>query len=382
VTPRAITGFGVVASLGIGRSAWTAALRDGTIPAPAPPTAAFDARAYPEARVAEVPDFEPSRFLGEKGLRSLDRQTKLLVVAARLCLHDAGLKKDGRFVALSPERVGFCAGNAYGSLEAISELDRVAVLEDARYINPAKFPNTVANSASGYVSIWEDLRALNVAISDGSCGALDSLACADIYLSCGRADAILVGGGEALSEPLYVAWKRAGRLAGGTPLGEGAALFVLETEESAKARGARVAARLLGLGTSFHGPAHDGVLLHAAPEAMERAVDDAVTDAGLLAGDIDLVVSGASRSGAYAAAELGGIARALGESVPIAAPKSLFGETLGASGALGMAAALTWMEGIAPRAIVRGEAPTNVKTVVVTTLGLYGNATAAVLRRG
>jgi 3-oxoacyl-(acyl-carrier-protein) synthase len=127
-------------------------------------------------------------------------------------MHDAGFKKDGVYVQGSPERVGICCSNAYGSLEAITELDRVAMLEDARYINPSKFPNTVANSASGYVSIWEDIRALNVAVSDGNCGALDAFACADIYLDTGRADALLVGGAEAMSEALYLAFLKLGAL--------------------------------------------------------------------------------------------------------------------------------------------------------------------------
>ena len=93
----------------------------------------------------------------------------------------------------------------------LAELNRVAKLEDARYINPAKFPNTVANSASGYVSIWEDIRALNVAVSDGNCGALDAFACADIYLDTDRADALLVGGAEAMSEALFLAFHRGWR---------------------------------------------------------------------------------------------------------------------------------------------------------------------------
>src|SRR5262249_25869632 len=138
----------------------------------------------------------------------LDRLTKLLVVAARLALRDAALKVDGKWSTGSPERVGVCCSNAYGSLEAITELDRVAVLEDARYINPAKFPNTVSNSASGYVSIWEDLRALNVSVSDGNCGALDAVSCADLFLETSRADAILTGGGEAMSEALYLAFDK------------------------------------------------------------------------------------------------------------------------------------------------------------------------------
>ena len=382
MTPRAITGFGILSAAGIGRAAFYETLRAGAPIVPRAPVASFDAATYPEARVAEVPDFDPTRFLGDKGLRSLDRQTKLLVVAARLCLEDGALKKDGAFIALGPERVGLCASNAYGSLEAVVELDRVAVLEDPRYINPAKFPNTVANSASGYVSIWEELRALNVAVSDGNCGALDTVACADVYLETGRADAIVVGGAEALSEALYVAFRRLGALASETLLGEGAALFILESLESAQARGAKVNALVIGTGTSFGAPSHDGALLHASADAMERAVAEALRDAGIAAPSVDLVVSGVSQPGVFAKAELEGIRRVLGTTVAVTAPKQLFGETLGASGALGMAAALAWMDSVPVCTLIAGSAPANVGTSVVTSLGFYGNATAVVMRRG
>ncbi len=382
MTPRAITGLGVLSALGVGRDAFYAGLRAGTRETGA--LTAFDAAAYPSAaaRVAEVPGFDATKFLGDKGLRSLDRQTKLLVVAARLGLADSGLKamNERAFVALGPERVGLCASNAYGSVEAVVELDRVAVLEDARYINPAKFPNTVANSAAGYVSIWEDLRALNVAVSDGNCGALDTVLCADVYLATGRADAILVGGGEALSEGLYVAFERLGGLAAETLLGEGAALFVLELLDSAHRRGARIDALVLGAGTACGAPAHGGPLLHASADAMQQAVTDALGDAGALAKDVDLVVSGVAQPGAFARAELEGVTRVLGASVPVAAPKALVGETLGASGAMGMAAAIAWLDGVPVKTLLRGAAPDRVVTTVVTALGYYGNATAVVLQ--
>ena len=225
--PRAVTGLGVVSAIGIGREPFFRALRDPVPLADAPrrPIESFDASAYPDAIVAEALNFDPTRYLGDKGLRTLDRLTKMLVVAARLAMVDAGFKKDGMWVQSSPERVGICCSNAYGSLEAITELDRVAKLEDARYINPAKFPNTVSNSASGYASIWEDLRALNVSVSDGNCGALDAVACADIYLDTVRAEALLVGGAEAMSEALYLAFCRLGAIRKGARLGEGAALL-------------------------------------------------------------------------------------------------------------------------------------------------------------
>jgi 3-oxoacyl-[acyl-carrier-protein] synthase II len=357
MTPRAITGLGIVSSVAIGGAdAFFTAMKNG------PPKVG--------GQRVELTAFDPTKFLGDKGLRTLDRLTKLLVVAARLCLHDAGLKKDNQWAQLSGERVGVCCSNAYGSLEAIHELDKVAKLEDARYINPAKFPNTVSNSASGYVSIWEDLRALNVSVSDGNCGALDAVACTDIFLATGRAEAIMTGGGEAMSEALYLAFEKLGALAGGeSHLGEGAAFMMIEEPAAAKARSAKVHAEIIGYGTAFVAPTEESLLIWASREAITRACRQALADANVDPKDVDLVAT------SYA-----GIARfddeeraALAEVVPRAeqrAPKELFGETLGAGGAMSMAAAMAWLAN-----------ESSASTVLVTSVGYYGNASAVLVRR-
>ena len=302
MTPRYVTGLGIACALGTGAETFFQGLAEARRLSALPPSAitSFDVSKYPDPRIVEVPGFDATKYLGDKGLRTLDRLTKLLVVAARLCLHDAGLKKDNVWIALSPERVGVCCSNAYGSLEAITELDRVAQLEDARYINPAKFPNTVSNSASGYVSIWEDLRALNVSVSDGNCGGLDAVSCADVFLETARADAIITGGGEAMSEPIFLAFQKLGVLGPVSPavpapaagtvaaplatndtrLGEGAAFLVLEDPEIAKARGARVLGVVSGYGTSFVA-AEEHALVFASREAMTRAITAALIDASV-----------------------------------------------------------------------------------------------------
>jgi 3-oxoacyl-(acyl-carrier-protein) synthase len=366
VKPRSITGLGIASSLGTGRYAdflegmRTAAPKSGP--------------------KVEVPDFDPTKYLGDKGLRTLDRLTKLLVVAARLALHDAGLKKDNAWSALSSEKVGVCCSNAYGSLEAITELDRVAVLEDARYINPAKFPNTVSNSASGYVSIWEELRALNVSVSDGNCGALDAVSCMDLFLETGRAEAILTGGGESMSDALFHAFEKLGVLGEqGARLGEGAAFLVFEPEERAKARGAKVLGTATGYGTAYIAPKDDITLLFASGEALERAIAQALADAG--SPKIDLVVSGLSGIGRFDDEERSAIAKVLGTEIAVAAPKLLFGETLGAGGALGMASALAWLDGAPPSLLASGNVSKKVENVLVTSVGYYGNASALVMRR-
>ncbi|HEX3769916.1 MAG TPA: hypothetical protein VHV30_03580, partial [Polyangiaceae bacterium] len=134
MTPRAITGVGVASALGIGRDEVLAAYRRGDVAGRGRGVETFDAKAYPDARVAEVRGFDATKYLGDKGLRALDRLAKLLVVAGRLALHDAGMKRDGAWApgvsSPGPDHVGLVCSNAYGSLEAITELDRVALLED------------------------------------------------------------------------------------------------------------------------------------------------------------------------------------------------------------------------------------------------------------
>jgi len=385
VKPLAVTGAGVASALGVGNAAFVEGLRSG------PPAArrvgrpeTFDATKYPRVRVVEVAGFDAAKYLGDKGLRSLDRLTKLLVVATRLALHDAGLKRDGAWTAGSPEGVGMVVSNAYGSLEAITELDRVATLEDARYINPSRFPLTVSNSAAGYASIWEDLRALNVSVSDGNCGALDAVACATVFLEQGRAEALLVGGAEAMSEALAFAFDRLGAVADGACLGEGAAILAIESPGVASRRGARVLASIAGYGTAFVPPARDGSLVYASPDSVGRAITAALADAGAKASDIDVVVSGVSGLRPFDEAEMRAIGQVVGEQTCVVAPKLALGETSGAAGAMAMLAATALFGEATPehyqRYALRGALRAQPRTALVTSAGYYGNASALVMR--
>lgn len=395
--PLAITGLSVVSPVGVGRAAFFEALRD---PEAAkqrafagPRSVLTDAR-FARAHVAEVSDFDAAQYLGDKGLRNFDRMTRLLVVAAKHALEEAGVKREGAFLGLSPERVGICAATAYGSLDSITEINRVAELEHPRYLNPSRFPNTVINSAAGYVSIWEGLEGPNVTIVDGNCGAANAVLTAETHIACGRADVLMVGGAEVLSEPLYLAFEKLGIISEGdrpsepgdvtsrgTHLGEGAALLVCESVESAKARGAEVLAEIVGFGTAFDPPFSEAQLVHASEVTVERAVRAALADAGIHPRDIDLVACAASGVSRVDLAEEEGLARVFGSDVATIATKGMWGETFGAAAALSMAAAVGFLSGIEPRPLLRGEAPRQVRHVLITALGYYGNVSAVILRK-
>ncbi|MDB4972562.1 MAG: 3-oxoacyl-[acyl-carrier-protein] synthase [Myxococcaceae bacterium] len=395
--PLAITGLGVVSPLGIGRAEFLGSLAD---PEAARQRAFAGARSvltdarFQHARLAEVPDFDAAQYLGDKGLRNLDRATKMLVVAAKHALEDAGLKREGEFPLLAKERIGICAATAYGSLDSITEINRVAELEHPRYLNPSRFPNTVINAAAGYVSIWEGIEGPNVTVVDGNCGGADVVLTAETHLACGRADAFLVGGFEVLNEPLYLAFVKLGVIvegdqysspgevaSRGTHLGEGAALMVVEPLSEARARGASILAELVGFGTAYEPPASAAQLVHASDKAVERAVAAALLDAGLERGDIDLVLCSESGVNRMDMAEEEGLARALRPDVATIATKALWGETFGASGALSIAASLAWLADAAPAPLLRGELTRPVQTVLITAMGYYGNVSVVIVKK-
>jgi 3-oxoacyl-[acyl-carrier-protein] synthase II len=398
--PLAITGYGVVSPIGVGRSAFARALRD---PEAARRAAFGGARSvlsdqrFSSAHVAEVSDFDAAQFLGDKGLRNFDRLTRMLIVAAKHALEDAGLKREGAFSQYAPERIGICAATAYGSLDSITEINRVAELEHPRYLNPSRFPNTVINSAAGYVSIWEGLEGPNVTVVDGNCGSADAVLTAETHLANRRADALLVGGGEVLSEPLYLAFEKLGVISEGerpslpgdvtsrgTHLGEGVALLVLETATAAARRGAAVLGEIVGFGSAFDAPASEAQLVHCSENTVERAVRAALRDAGIGPEAVDLVCSAESGVSRMDLAEQEGLSRVLGSDVPTVATKALWGETFGAAAALSLCASLSWFGSHAecPAPILRGVLTRPVKTLLVTAMGYYGNVSALIVRKG
>ncbi|MET0390305.1 MAG: beta-ketoacyl synthase N-terminal-like domain-containing protein [Polyangiales bacterium] len=394
MTPYAITGVGLVSPLGVGYEVFRRALAAWALE----PRDLFEGHAsvldpiqVPQPVAAECLSFDPKQLLGDKGLRNFDRLTKLLIACGKLALEDAGLKRDGVH-RISPDRIGVCSATAYGSLEAITEAVQVTELEDPRFLNPNRFPNTVSNAAAGYVSIWEDLRAPNVTVVDGNCGSLDAVMSGETHLQNDRADAFLVGGGEALSEILYAAFRKLDVLAEGERkfapgrhdsqgmrLGEGAAYLCLEQAAFAAARGARVYGEIVGYGNAFEPPDSEALIVHVSSVAITRAIRMALDDAEVEPARIDVIASAQSGIAAFDLAELEGI-RALLPHTPIAAPKGIFGETCGAGGALAMACGLAWMAGVPVAPVVHGTVAGPVQYVLVVAVGYYGNASAVVLR--
>lgn len=346
-----ITGIGVVASNGIGKEAFWEALQKGQ--SGIKPVSLFDTGFMKSKLAGEIRDFDAKAYLGEKGLRLLDRATKLVNVAAKLALDDASFQVTEE----NTDRVGVVLGTTLGSVWSISEFDKTALKEGPRYVNPALFPNTVINSPASQISIRFKIKGFNTTISTGFTSALDALKYACDFIKMGRADAVLVGGAEELCLQTYLGFYKLQFLSGskdddrelncpfdrrrnGIVFGEGAAMLLIEDLESARARGAHIYAKVSSLGYEF--VPYRINKYHRLGTGIRKALKEALETADLDAKEIDYISANANSTREADRIEAEAIQDVFGSAakkIPVSAIKSMVGETFSASGAMQLAAA-------------------------------------------
>jgi 3-oxoacyl-[acyl-carrier-protein] synthase II len=252
-----ISGIGVLSPVSIGREDYWEALFRGktgfrTI-------SLFDTTPFNVHIAGEISNFDPVSFLGKKGLRTLDRSTRLISSAAKLAIDDANLQITDE----NTNSIGVSIGTTFGSLHSISQFDREGIIEGPKYVNPSYFPNTVLNSPASQVSIRFKIKGFNTTISTGFCASLDAILYATDFIKLNRADVVLTGGVEELCEETFLGFHNLGYLSeidgsepiscpfdarrNGIILSEGAAVLVLEDLEHALRRGAEILAVVMGL---------------------------------------------------------------------------------------------------------------------------------------
>lgn len=234
-------------------------------------------------QVAVVPNFDITDFVPKKGTRYLDRTTKLGIAAsAALKQNLAGTASD-----ITWERTGVAMGSMAGSVRSSIELDASVLTGNGiDLVNPATFPNTTMNCCASQIAIWHRMRGPNSTLANGTISAISALQYAARLIRCGHAERMLVGGVEELAP--HTAW--------GTRLGkeidesvfisEGAAMFAVE----AAGRDSGPAMATLSSCDVRFAPERSEVGYAA---ALDRAVDRALTAAGITEADVDLVLPSA-----------------------------------------------------------------------------------------
>jgi 3-oxoacyl-[acyl-carrier-protein] synthase II len=359
-TPRrvVITGMGCVTPIGTDREAFWSALQRGD--SGVRRIESFDISDSPVKIAAQVPDFNWQEQLNAKDRKHVPRTVPLGLAAAREAFADAGI--DAEHLSLEDrQRIGVEIGTGGGGLPFVE--DHYAIWYNGRshakasvYIIPAATHGTLSSE----LSMAFGLRGLSHVVSTGCTSSTDAIAYAAQHIALHRQDVMVAGGIDAPLAPGILAgfnlltvlttdWNdepaRASRpftqSRSGMVLGEGAWIYVLESYDSAKARGANIYAEILGYGSTCD--AYHRVRLQEGGDEPARAMNLAMNDAGVNPGDIDYVNLHGTSTVLNDRIETKALKLALNcnsRHIPMSATKSQIGHPQGASGAAGLGAAL------------------------------------------
>jgi 3-oxoacyl-[acyl-carrier-protein] synthase II len=345
--PRVVvTGIGALTPLGNdAASSWTALVAGKS---GAGPVTAFDASPYLTKFACEVKDFDPEQWIERRVARRMDRYAQLAVAAGRMAVEDAGLD-----ISANPTRVGVSLASGIGGIRSFQEGYGTLLTRGPERMNPLTIPTILPNMGAGWLSI--ELGARGPALSEcTACAASTmSIGVALDTMRAGRCDVMLAGGAEAAVTELALGGFAATRAISrrnddpegasrpfdatrdGFVVGEGAAVMVLETEQHAQARGARVLAELAGYGASAD--AHHMTEPEPSGAGQSAAILSALEDSGATPADVDYVNAHATSTPVGDAAETTAIKLALGEramQIPISSTKGATGHCFGAAGAI------------------------------------------------
>jgi 3-oxoacyl-[acyl-carrier-protein] synthase II len=279
--------------------------------------------------------------------RRLDPAGQMALVAAREAWRDAGSPQ------VDPERLGVVVATGIGGVWTLLSAYDTLKEKGPRRVFPLTVPMLMANGPAAAVSLELGARAgVHTPVSACASGA-EAVAFALDMIRLGRADIVVAGGTEACTHPLPIAGFAAMQALStrndspatasrpydtardGFVLGEGSGLLVLESEEHARSRGARIYAELVG--AALTSDAHHIAAPDPEGSGAARAVATAIADAGLTASDIVHVNAHATSTPVGDVAESKAIRKALGaaaDSIAVSATKSMTGHLLGAAGAL------------------------------------------------
>ena len=390
-----VTGIGPVTPVGIGVDDFWAGMRGGrngvrTIQN-------FDASDLPVTVAGEVADFDPSDFLDPKEIRRTDRFVQYGIASAKLAWADAGEPE------VASERGGVIYTTGIGGVQTLLNQHLVMLEKGPGRISPFLVPMLMANATSGHVAMIYGLTGPNFATISACASSNHAIGEGMRMIRDGYADLMVVGGSEAATIPLTVAaFAQMTALTknpdpgsasrpfdaerSGFVMSEGGCALILEDEERARARGARIYCEVAGYGASDD--AHHITAPDPKGSGAALAMRWALEDAGADPRDVDYVNAHGTSTPLNDAAETVAIKSALGEEVAraiaVSSTKSMTGHMLGAAGAVeGAVCALAIAKGeIRPRSTTARPTPTATSTSRRTRAATWTSASRCRTRSG
>ena len=342
-----ITGMGAITPIGLTVEDFWQGCVEGR--SGAGPLTMVDPTGYPTKIACEIRDFDPENYMERREARRMARFSQMAVAAARQAIESAALRLEKE----DPARVGVLLGNGNGGYPNIDAAMRVIIAKGGMRLDPLYMPKSLPNMAASQIAMQFGVKGYNNTVTTACAAAAQAIGDATEVIRHGRADVMLAGGTEAgISELGLAAFSVMRALStrndepqkasrpfdaqrDGFVSGEGAAVFVLESVDHARARGGPILAEVLGYGAcadAYHlvAPCADG-------EGAMRAMRWALEDAGLRPEEVDYINAHGTSTPINDAVETLAIKGVFGEyayRVPISSTKSMVGHALGGSGAL------------------------------------------------
>ncbi|MFI6336830.1 beta-ketoacyl-[acyl-carrier-protein] synthase family protein [Streptomyces sp. NPDC050535] len=371
VRPRrvVVTGLGAVTPLGVGVAELWQGLVEGRCGIRE--LAGEEFAGLPVRLAGSVP-VDPAELLPRPQARRMNRAAQFAVIAAREAWRDGELDGAGTVESgLDPERVGISVGAILGDASVLVGGDRRLREKGPRAVSPLTTPMTVPSQAASQVSLALRITGEARTVSSACASGTEAIGQAVDRIRYGHVDVALAGGAEAVVTPAIMASFAAMRALsthglgdGGSASpsrpfardrdgfvnGEGAGFLLLEAEEHARARGARIYCEAAGWGLSAD--AHHMAAPDPSGSGVALAMRRAVRDAGAHAVDVIHVNAHATATTDGDLAEAGALRAVLGGSVPVTALKGHLGHLQGAAGGVeAVAAVLTLHHGVIPPTI-------------------------------
>jgi 3-oxoacyl-[acyl-carrier-protein] synthase II len=343
----AVTGVGLLTSVGKGTEESWSALRAGTNGIG--PITQFDASKFTARIAGEVKDFDPLDYVDKRDVKKMGRFIQFAMAASEFAVQSARLEVPES----DAESFGVYIGSGIGGFEVIEREHRILLERGPSRVSPFFIPSCIVNLASGYVSIRYGAKGPNSATATACTTSAHSIGDSFRLIQHGYADVMICGGSEACVTPMGIGGfasmralstrndepSRASRPwdkeRDGFVVGEGAGILVLEELERAERRGAPIFAEIIGYGMSsdahhITSPPDDG-------DGAYRVMRNALRDAGVQPSDVQYVNAHGTSTGQGDKAETLAIKRAFGEhakKLAISSTKSMTGHLLGGAGGL------------------------------------------------
>lgn len=290
---------------------------------------------------AVVPDFSPEQFFSSEQLPLLDRFSQFAVIAAREALADAGLAVGDDAVIRAAAIIGTGCGGKQTDEETYARLYK----EQKERAHPLTIPKGMPSAAASMVSMHLGISGPVFSVTSACASGAHAAAQGRMMIQSGMVDVALVGGADApFTYGLLKAWEALRVVSSdtcrpfckdrtGMVLGEGAGMLVLESEEHATRRGARIYAELAGCGMTSDA----GHITRSSVDGIASAMCGALENAGLVPDSVDYVNAHGTATLANDPAETAALHQIFGghaKALSISSTKSMHGHALGASSAL------------------------------------------------